>query len=100
MRVRLSFGLLAITLLLGCRYRGYQQDHSVRALHVFGIGWIRDRTGVRDISAFTVGHLNAGSYETSLNTNAPVTRVFQRSRAVAVKTNWIQTPLGISVQPP
>jgi hypothetical protein len=99
MRRGIIAGLLVL-LALGCRHEGFQREHKVKVLHIFGIGWVREKTETNDVKAFAIGSLDTGYYQVGVNTNAPIimTTVF-RSRAAIVRTND-PNPLGIQPRAP
>jgi hypothetical protein len=86
-------------MMLGCHHEGFQRDRAFRAVHIFGIGWVNDKTETNSISAFALGNLDATTYSGTLNTNAhysfhPKTNQFEARLTnsivvVAPKTNVI-----------
>jgi hypothetical protein len=64
-----ALGLCAV--LAGCMHKGYQREHAFKGLHIFGIGWIMERTGTNKVRAFGIGLVDAGHYVLTTNTNAP-----------------------------
>ena len=100
MRPLLPF-CLAGALAAGCYHHGYQADRSFKAVHIFGIGWIFDKSGTNKVRAFAIGSLDATTISATVNTNAP--RTFAPAQKpvapISIPTN-VPTPLGIPLNPP
>lgn len=70
--------------LLGCHHSGYQRDRDFRAVHIFGIGWIMDKSGTNKVRAFGIGSLDATKMSSTTQTNAPFT--------IQQSTNKVEKP--------
>jgi len=90
--------IVVAILFCGCRHEGYQREHTIRVVHIFGIGWIHEKTTTNDIRAFAIGSLDSGFYQVTTNTNAPMTTTM-RSRKAVLRTNDTN-PLGIQPRVP
>jgi len=62
--------VLASFLLAGCRL-GFQKDRNLRALHLFGLGWICVIDGTNVVRVFCIGSLDATRLSSVNQTNAP-----------------------------
>jgi hypothetical protein len=54
-----------------CDHTGYHKDRSFKGVHIFGIGWLMEKTGTNRIRAFGLGLLDATSMHAETQTNAP-----------------------------
>lgn len=59
-------------LIAGCTHYGYSKDRTLRALHIFGIGWIMHRDATNQVKAFAIGSMDATHMTVSVVTNAPM----------------------------
>jgi hypothetical protein len=70
-RVKRILWTCLILLAPACDHTGYHKDRSFKGIHIFGIGWLMEKSGTNRIRAFAIGSLDATAMHAETQTNAP-----------------------------
>jgi hypothetical protein len=79
----------------GCHHEGYQKDRTFRAVHIFGIGWFRDKDPTNPVNVFAIGNLDATMFTGTTQTNAPYVIRMATNAPTKTETNELTTTIKV-----